>query len=83
MSDTILVAIISGLVTLTGTVLAVWKSGKEQTKNYEIKNAVIDEKIENLTNEVKRHNRYEEQIQELFKMVAVIQEKLNNLEKGA
>ena len=82
MADTVVVAIISGLVTLVGTVAAVFTSGREQTKKNEIRNAVIDEKIENLTNEVKRHNRYEEQIQELFKQIAVLAEKLRNLEKG-
>ena len=75
MADAVIVAIISGFLTLAGTALTVWASSRKTTKNYEIHQAVIDEKIESLTREVRKHNGFAEKI-------PVLEERIKNLEKG-
>ena len=83
MVEAVTVAIISGGLTLAGTALTVWAGNRKTTKNYEIHQAVIDEKIENLTNEVRKHNGFAERIPVLEEQMKSAKERINNLEKGA
>lgn len=82
MSEAVVVALISGLLTFAGTALVVWQSSRKTVKNYEIRQAVIEEKITNLresftslTSEVRKHNGFAEKI-------PVLEERIKNLEKG-
>lgn len=74
MNEGIIVAIVSGLLTLAGTVLTVFAGMNKTAKNIEIVQAVTNEKIEHLTAEVKRHNDFGNRI-------PVIETKLDSLER--
>lgn len=68
MSDAIAVALITGIITLTGTVLStLMVNRKTQT--------ILEYKIEELCRDVRKHNNFAERI-------PVIEEKVANLEKN-
>ena len=81
MADIVLVAIISGSLTLIGTGLTVWASSRKTTQNYEVHQAVMDEKIQNLTDEVRKHNGFAEKIPVLTERIDNLQRRVNELEK--
>ena len=76
MTEAIVVAIITGLFALLGTYLTV-RSGNQAIMNeMKIHQAVQDEKIENLTAEVRKHNDFAVR-------VPVLEEQVRQLQKGA
>lgn len=62
MSETVLVALITGGLALFGTFLTVRNGNEKIMAELEKHNAVQDEKIENLTREVRKHNGHNERI---------------------
>ena len=76
MTEAIIVAVITGLFALLGTYLTV-RSGNQAIMNeMKIHQAVQDEKIVNLTNEVRKHNDFAVR-------VPVLEEQVRQLQKGA
>lgn len=80
----ILVAIISGGLALVGTVFAV-SAGMKKTESsilhaLEVSQAVQDEKLSELTREVKRHNDFAERIPSLEARVSVVEKRIDKLE---
>ena len=77
MSEAILVAVITGLFALLGTYLTVKQGNNAIMHELKAHQAVQDEKIDNLTKEVRKHNDFAVR-------VPVIEERIRNLEhKGA
>lgn len=83
MSDVIMVALISGGLTLVGTIITVVWSNKSTT-------AVMNEKIDTLSKRVEKHNQVVERTYRLEQDFAVMDEKIkvannriSDLEKGA
>ena len=76
MTESIIVAVITGLFALLGTFLTV-RSGNQTIMNeMKIHQAVQDEKIVNLTNEVRKHNDFATR-------VPILEEQVRQLQKGA
>lgn len=76
MTESIIVAVITGLFALLGTYLTV-RSGNQAIMNeMKIHQAVQDEKIVNLTNEVRKHNDFATR-------VPILEEQVRQLQKGA
>lgn len=76
----VLVAIITGVLTLSGTVVTVVAGNRKTSQNIEINQAVTNEKITELTREVREHNNFarrlpvvEEQIKNLSNRVQVLE----------
>lgn len=69
MSEAIVVAIISSLVTLAGVLIA---NGKAQ--------AVTETKIEELTREVRKHNNFAERIPVIETKIENVERRVDNLE---
>lgn len=76
----VLVAIITGVLTLSGTVVTVIAGNRKTSQNIEINQAVTNEKITELTREVREHNNFarrlpvvEEQIKNLSNRVQVLE----------
>lgn len=82
MSEAIQVALISGLITLAGTVLTVIFSARKTNNAMETKIAVAETKIDNLANEVKKHNGYGERIPKLEGRVDGLSDRLERLENN-
>jgi len=80
MSDAVIVAIISGLMTLAGTVIAVWAANRKTAQTYMTSQAVIEEKVSNLTAEVRRHNDFASRIPVLEEKMAVANHRIADLE---
>lgn len=68
--ETIVAAIITGIVTLTGVLIANSKS-----------QAVTDVKIEELTREVRKHNSFAEKIPVIEEQIKVANHRIDDLEQ--
>lgn len=82
MMESIIVAIITGVLTLVGTVITVLSANRKTISSLEIQQAKTDEKIENLTKEVQRHNNFAEKMPVVEEQIKNINEKLTKLEKA-
>lgn len=67
--ETIVAAIITGIVTLTGVLIANSKS-----------HAVTDVKIEELTREVRKHNSFAEKIPVIEEQIKIANHRIDDLE---
>lgn len=87
MSDGVLVAIISGGLTLIGTIFTVWAGNRKTNENIKINQAVTDTKIEELTREVREHNNFAQRMPVVEEQIKVINHRIGDLEhshtKGA
>lgn len=80
MSEEVVVAIISGLLTLIGTVLTVHQAGKKTDENIRVHQAVTDTKLEDLTREVRAHNNFAQRMPVVEEQIKVINHRLSDLE---
>lgn len=64
MSDAIIVALITGSISLLGSVLAIIAAGKKQTAEMDKKIAVLDTKIDVMKDDIKSHNKYAQMFSE-------------------
>lgn len=84
MGEGVVVAIISGVLTLAGTVFTVWAGNRKTNENLKINQAVTDTKLDNLTREVQKHNNFGERIPVIEEQIKVINHRIDDLEhKGA
>lgn len=77
MSEAILVALITGAVSLIGTVLTILQTSKKTEESFKVHQAVTDEKIENLTREVRKHNGFAERLPKLEQRVDDLEKHLD------
>lgn len=82
MTESIIVAIITGVLTLVGTVITVLSANRKTISSLEIQQAKTDQKIENLTKEVQKHNNFAERMPVVEEQIKTINEKLTKLEKA-
>lgn len=80
MSEEVVVAIISGLLTLIGTVLTVHQASKKTDENIRVHQAVTDTKLEDLTREVRAHNNFAQRMPVVEEQIKVINHRLSDLE---
>lgn len=73
MSEAILVALITGGLSLAGVVATCLATARKSEKNAAVSQAVTDTKIQELTREVRQHNDFAQRI-------PVMQEKIKNLD---
>ena len=83
MSEAIIVAIITGGLSLIGVVLSNISSNKKIENALTIQQAVIDTKIEELTREVREHNGFARRMPVVEEQIKVINHRIEDLEKGA
>lgn len=76
MTESIIVAVITGLFALLGTFLTVREGNLAIMNEMKIHQAVQDEKIVTLTNEVRKHNDFATK-------VPILEEQVRQLQKGA
>ena len=81
MSEAIIVAIITGGISLLGTILTILQTSRKTEESFRVHQAVTDEKIENLTHEVRKHNGFAEKIPVLEEKIKVANNRLADLEK--
>ena len=80
MDNSIWAAVITGAVSLIGTVSAVIATSKKTDESLKINQAVTDTKIEELTREVREHNNYAKRMPVVEEQIKVINHRLDDLE---
>lgn len=83
MSDAILVALITGGLSLIGVVVTCLATARKSEKTLAVAQAVTDTKIQELTREVRLHNNFAQRIPVVEEQIKVINHRLTDLEKGA
>lgn len=79
--EAIIVAIISGGLTLIGVVITTMSSNKKIEKQLSIQQAVTDTKIEELTREVRAHNNFAQRVPVLEEQMKVANHRIEDLER--
>jgi len=82
MSDAIVVALISGVLSLTGVVVSNFATARKTAASIHTSQAVTDTKIEELTREVREHNGFARRMPVVEEQIKVINHRLTDLEKG-
>ena len=79
--------IVIALITLVGTLIGVFASARatqnKLSQQLALHQAVTDEKIVHLTEEVRRHNAFAERIPKLEAKQAVMEEQIKTMQKEA
>ena len=81
MTEAIVVAIISGCLTLLGTVITVVSTSKRQQTQMETKIAVIDQRISDLTRSVEKHNNFAQRMPVVEEQIKAMNQKISDLEQ--
>lgn len=80
------VSVITAVITAIGSVIAViitsMSSNRKMQQQLEINQAVTNTKIENLTQEVRKHNDFSTRIPVLEEQIKVANHRIDDLERG-
>ena len=81
----ILVAVITGSITLIGTLIGVFYQNKATSDkiahSLDLRQAVTDTKLEELTREVRAHNNFAQRMPVIEEQIKVINHRIADLEK--
>ena len=80
MSEAIIVALITGGLSLAGVVVTCMATAKKTEKATAVAQAVTETKIDELTREVRLHNGFAEKIPVIQEQIKVINHRLDDLE---
>lgn len=80
MNEAIITAIITGGVSLVGSILAMVTGNKRVSQELKIAQAVTDTKIEELTREVRAHNNFAQRVPVLEEQIKVANHRIEDLE---
>ena len=81
MSNEIMVAIITGLFTFAGVVVTNIVSNKKVQYQLHEQQKITDVKLEQLTEEVKKHNNFAERVPVIEEQIKVINHRIDDLER--
>lgn len=80
--ETIIAAAVSGGLALMGVIITSMTSNRKIGQKLEVHQAVTDQKIEDLTREVRKHNNFAEKIPSLETEVRWIKDKVEFFHSG-
>ena len=80
MSEAIIVALITGGLSLAGVVCTCLATAKKTEKSQAVAQAVTETKIDELTREVRLHNDFAQKIPVIQEQIKVINHRLDDLE---
>ncbi len=80
MTDTILVAIITGGLSLAGVIISSIASTRRMNNSLKTSQAVMDTKLEELTREVREHNNFARRMPVVEEQIKVINHRVADLE---
>lgn len=80
--ENIVGSIITGGLALIGVIISNLTAHRKTSHEMEISQAVTNEKIETLTEEVKKHNAFAEKIPLLEERIKVVNHRLSDLERS-
>ncbi len=82
MSEAIIVAIITGGLSLIGVVITGVATSRKSENNMKVSQAITDTKLEELTREVRQHNNFAKRMPVVEEQIRVINHRLADLEQG-
>ena len=80
MSEAIIVAVITGGISLLGTIITVLAANAKTNHALEVSQAVTDTKIDELTREVREHNNFARRLPVVEEQISNITRRLDDLE---
>lgn len=83
MSEGEIIAIITGVFTIAGTVITVLAGNRKTNETIKVNQAVTDTKLEELTREVREHNNFAQRMPVVEEQIKVINHRISDLEKEA
>ena len=81
MSDSIIVALITGGLALLGTIITGNRTARELDHKLDKKQAVTDTKLEELTREVREHNNFAKRMPVVEEQIKVANHRIADLER--
>lgn len=81
MSESIIVALITGIASVIAVIVTNSKSNSEMDAKLDKAQAVTQTKLENLTDEVRRHNDFAKRIPVLEEKISVANHRIDDLER--
>ncbi len=81
--ESIIVALITGGMSLVGVFISNIKSNKDIESKIEIQQAVTDAKLEELSREVRAHNNFAQRVPVLEEQMKVANHRIEDLEKAS
>ena len=82
MSEAIVVALITGGLSLAGVVVTCLATARKTESSLKISQAVTDTKIQELTREVRLHNGFAQRLPVVEEQIKVINHRISDLERG-
>jgi len=82
MSEAIMVALITGGLSLAGVVVTCLATARRNESSMRISQAVTDTKIQELTREVRLHNGFAQRLPVVEEQIKVLNHRIADLEKG-
>lgn len=82
MSEAIIAASITGVLSLTGVVVTCLATARKNENAMRTVQAVTDTKLEELTREVREHNHFARRMPVVEEQIKVINHRLSDLEQG-
>lgn len=79
MSEAVIAAAVTGVLSLIGTVIAVLAANNKTNNKLEVSLAVTDTKIEELTREVRLHNNFAQRMPVVEEQIKVINHRIEDL----
>ena len=83
MSESIIVALITGGLSLIGVVVASGKTARDIDHKLDKQQAVTETKLEELTREVREHNNFARRVPVLEEQIKVVNHRIEDLERSA
>lgn len=81
MTDAILVALITGGLSLVGVIITSMATTKKQEKAAAVAQAVMDTKLDELTREVREHNNFATRMPTMEQKLKDLERRVDNLEQ--
>ena len=82
MSEAIITAIITGALSLMGSLIAMINGNKKITQEMKIAQAVTDTKLDELTREVREHNNFAQRVPVIEEQIKVANHRIEDLERA-
>ena len=82
MAETIITALITGVLSLLGVIVTNSRNAQQMNHKLETHQAVTETKLDELTREVRKHNNFAEKIPVIQEQIKVVNHRLEDLERG-
>ena len=80
MNDAVLAAIITGAVSMAGTIFTVLAASRKTDESIRTNQAVMQTKVDELTREVREHNGFAKRLPVVEEQIRVINHRIKDLE---